>query len=264
MSVAYVTYIVASAKTHYSSVGVNTMPIYTVGADQPDVPLSVAPGCGNFTASTGTEIPFPAYADLNGSPDNPLALYQPSTGLDWELWQAARDPGGGISACWGGMLDTNNSNGVFAAPYGLSATGISYLATAITEADVASGHIDHAIALEIPGCDGYVYPADRNDCRGSTGEPPEGEWFRLPAGLQMPLGLTPFAQMVFAALQRYGLVVTDQADAVMLQAEQGSDWGAQGHAGVDPITKSWNGLPEYDVVADLPWDKLQAVIPPHP
>ncbi len=154
------------------------------------------------------------------------------------------------------------STGVFPWPYGMSATGISYLATAITEADVASGQIDHAIAIQIPRCNEYVYPADRHDCGSEPGQPAEGQWFRLPANLPMPGGFNPFAQMVFTALQRYGAVVTDYAGAVMLEAEQPSDWAAEGNSGTDPITASWERQPEYKVVAGLPWSSLQAVAPP--
>jgi hypothetical protein len=75
-----------------------------------------------------------------------------------------RNSNGTYSACWGGKLSMASSNGVFPAPYGLSASGIAYLPTTITEADVASGSIDHALAVEIPGCYQDVYPADRDDC----------------------------------------------------------------------------------------------------
>jgi hypothetical protein len=51
--------------------------------------------------------------------------------------------------------------------------------------------------------------------------------------------------MVFTALQDHGAVVVDFAGAVMTEAEQPSDWAAEGHQGVDPITASWDGLPEY-------------------
>src|ERR1035438_2104911 len=51
-----------------------------------------------------------------------------------------------------------------AVSYGLSATGIGYLPTTITQADVASGAIDHAIAVQLPGCYKFVYPANRYDC----------------------------------------------------------------------------------------------------
>jgi hypothetical protein len=254
--------IVTDYTTHYGSVGVNTMPIYTVPAGQPQIPVSVLPGCNNFLASTGSEIPVPPYAQLNGSGDSPLVIYQPSTNSDWELWQATQNAGGTYSACWGGKLDTASSTGVFPPWYGLSATGISYLALTITEGDIASGRIDHAIALQLPACNGYIYPADRGDCGPDPGQPAEGQWFRLPKDLPMPSGLTPFAQMVFTALQDYGAVVVDYAGAVMTEAEQPSDWAAEGHAGLDPITASWDGLPEYEVIATIPWAELQTVDPP--
>ena len=79
----------------------------------------------------------------------------------------------------------------------------------------------------------------------------------------MPSGLTPFGQMVFRALQTYGAVVTDQAGSVSIESEQPSDWAAEGHSGTDPITASWDGLQEYQVVATLPWSSLQVVDPPH-
>jgi hypothetical protein len=192
-------------------------------------------------------------------------IYQPSTGTGWEFWQVQSNPDGTYSACWGGKLDMSGSSGVFQNPFGLSATGISYLGTTITEADVASGSINHAIAVGIPGCYGYVYPADRQDCPSHPGDvpgqPPEGQWFRFPADLAMPPGLTPFGQMVFKAVQTYGMVVTDYAGGVMLEAEQPSDWAAEGNSGVDPITASWKGRPEYNVVANLPWAQLEALQP---
>jgi hypothetical protein len=254
--------IVSDYSEYYGSVGVNTMPIYTVPAGQPEAPVSVLPGCNNFLASTGPEIPIPPYTELNGSSDNPLVIYQPSTASDWELWRATQNADGTYSACWGGELDTSSSTGVFPQWYGLSASGISYLALIITEGDVASGHIDHAIALQLPVCNGYVYPADRVDCGTNPGQPAEGQWFRLPNDLAMPPGLTPFAQMVFTALQDYGAVVVDQAGAVMTEAEQPGDWAAEGHPGEDPITASWDGLPEYEVLAGIPWAELQTVDPP--
>ena len=256
--------IVADYQSHYGSVGVNTMPVYVVPASARMVPLSVAPGCNDFLADTGTTVPAPQGLDLNGSPDNPLAVYQPSTGLDWELWRASLTASGGLSACWAGRLDVYGSSGVFPSPYGLSATGISYLATVITQQDIASGHIDHAMALEIPRCNYYVYPADRGDCGSDPGQPPEGQWFRFAPGTTCPpqACATPFARMVFQAGLTYGFVVTDQAGAVMLQAEQPSDWSAQGGRGQAPIRVSWERQTEYTVVAKLPWASLQAVDPP--
>ena len=48
--------------------------------------------------------------------------------------------------------------------------------------------------------------------------------------------------MVFKAIQTYGMVVVYQAGAVMIEAEQPSDWAAEGNTGTNPITASWDGL----------------------
>ncbi len=261
-SAAYASDLVADYQHDYGSVGVNTIPIYTAPAKTAPLAVAVDSGCSNFLVNTGGHIPIPAFTALNGSSDDPLVVYQPSSGDDWELWRTAKQTSASYSACWGGELNVKNSTGVFPPPYGLSATGISYLATAITEADVQSGAIDHALALQIPSCNGYVYPADRGDCGTNGGQPPEGQWFRLPSDLPMPSGLPRFAQLVFHALQNFGAVVTDQAGGVMIVAEQPSDWTAEAGTGTDPITKSWDHLPEYKVVAGLPWADLQAVVPP--
>ncbi|HEY3844245.1 MAG TPA: hypothetical protein VGL48_13420, partial [Acidimicrobiales bacterium] len=221
----YMNHLVNQYATNYGSVGVNRMPIFTVPANQPLVPVSLASGCyGSFLSTLGNGVPIPPSAYTTNSSDEDIIISQPSTGQEWELWQATQT-NGHWSACWGGGLSLG-STGVFPAPYGMSATGISYLATTITEADVASGHINHAIAMQIVNCNGYVAPADRGDCTsfvapvlrrllhlptGSAGAPPEGTWFRMPQSTPMPAGLTPYAQMVFRTLQTYGAVVVDKA-----------------------------------------------------
>jgi hypothetical protein len=257
---------VTDYQNNYGNVGVNSVPIYWASPTQSESSLAVSSGCNNFIPSTGTQVPIPSNASLNGTSDNPLIIYQPSSSTEWELWQATRNSNGSYSACWGGKLNMSTSNGVFPSPYGLSATGISYLPTTITEADVAAGAIDHAIAVQLPGCYNYVYPADRLDCsshpNNGSGQPAEGQWFRFAPGTTMPSGLTPFGQMVFKAIQTYGMVVTDYAGGAMLVAEQHGDWAAEGNSGTDPITASWNGQQEYQVVASLPWSHLQAVDPP--
>ncbi len=59
--------------------------------------------------------------------------------------------------------------------------------------------------------------APRRSLQVVTGAPSEGSWFRFPADLAMPSDLTPFAQMVFKAIQTYGMVVVDQG--VRLQSK---------------------------------------------
>jgi hypothetical protein len=282
-SSAYVANLVAQYESAYGAVGVNfNRPVYEVPAGQAMVPISVSSGCNDFTGdqatpngsgASGTEVPIPSYAQAGNSSDNILTVYQPSTNRAWEFWEAVNTGNGTWSACWGGELNMATSNGIFPDPYGETAAGISNLATEITESDVASGSIHHAIAMEVLGdqcdrsatsSDGGLYPADRTDCSNSiAGAPAEGQWFRFPANLAMPSGLSPFAQMVFKAVQTYGMVVVDQGGAVMLEADEPSVWSEQGNSGTDPITASESGLPEYQLVASLPWQDLETIDPPN-
>ena len=256
--------LVSQIHSHYGAVAVNGMPLFTVGPSQPMVTVAVTQGCNDFASSVG-QVPIPANAyttDPHYQHDSAMVVYQPSSHTAWELWRAQRSAAGSWFACAGGRLNTATSDGVFPSPTGLSATGISYLATMITESDVQSGAIGHALALDLTACNYYTAPAVRGDCGSDPGQPPEGTLFRLPADLAMPSGLTPFGALVFRALQTYGAVATDQAGAVAIQAESGSDWTAEGHHGTDPLTSSWAGKPEYAVLDGIPWQNLQVVTPP--
>ncbi len=277
-SSALVNNVVAQYEGAYGEIGVNfNRPVYEAASNTPDVQVSVASGCNDFTGdqsapdgsgATGTEVPIPSYAQAGDSSDNILNVYQPSTNRAWEFWEAAQNSNGTWSACWGGEINMATSNGVFPNGYGETASGISNLATEISEADVASGSINHAIGIEVLGneCDYYIAPANRGDCSQSiNGAPSEGSWFRFAPGTTMPSGLSPFAQMVFKAVQTYGMVVTDQGGAVMLEsdmADPGPWEQAGGSVASDPINNATDNLAEYQLVASLPWQDLQAIDPP--
>ena len=256
------------------NVGVNSLPIFTVSASQPSLPVTVQTRCKDFVngipGGTGP-VPIPSNAYTAGGPDRTMDVYQPSSDTGWELWKVAA-PGtsqSAWSACWGGSLHPSQSSGVFPGHYGSSASGLSYLATAITEQDVASGQIAHALAFQIPQCNGHTAPADRNDSTGCgvAGAPPEGTWFRMPGSVQMPTNLTPLAQMVFRALQTYGVVVFDHAGTVMIQAEDTADWAFEGNSGANPMISAFgttNGQvnSEWTVLSGIPWASLQVICAP--
>lgn len=255
--------LVSAYKKDYNSVGVNySMPIYQVPPGTPEATVSVAPGCNNFLPGTGRKVPVPSFATDAGSTDDPMVLYSPWLNEEWEFWRFSEVSPRHYQACWGGRTELSTSDGVFPYPYGESATGISYLATTVTEDDVLSGTIDHAIALIVPQCNASVAPADRTDCGSWPGQPSEGQRFRFAPNAQLPAGQPPFARMVFQAIKKYGLVVVDQGGAVQIEAEQTSDWAAQGYSGTDPITKASWGWSEYQLVNNLPWSQLQVVDPP--
>ena len=83
-SAGFVNDFVTDYKDNYGTVGVNSMPIYSVPSNQAEASISVSSGCNSFLSSTGSEIPIPSYTSLNGSSDSPLIVWQPSTQTDWE------------------------------------------------------------------------------------------------------------------------------------------------------------------------------------
>lgn len=283
-SATLVASLVNQYETSYGEVGVNfNRPVFEAPAGTPDVSVSVASGCNNFLPSTGSEVPIPSYAFAGDSSDQILTVYSPSAGYVWEFWLASKTSSG-WQACWGGKTPLSSTDGVFPSPYGETATGIENLATEVTEGDVYSGHIDHAIAIQIEGeyCNSDVPPADRGDCSGHPNNPSEGSWFRFSPSVDCAdYAATPFESEVCVAGQTYGFVVVDQGGGVELEADEPSVWSAEGNSCVtseesllgpfggvsravcsDPITVASDGLEGYQVVAHLPWSDLQAIAPP--
>jgi hypothetical protein len=288
-------------RTNYGSVGVNTRPVVWVPATQPMVPLSIQAGCQDFRAETGATAPIPSWAPVSGPGDDILTVYQPSSHSVWELWQAhrvtaqsatahagSRVTGDGWSACWAGKALLNTFTGVFPSPFGETATGISNLATEVTEADVRSGSIKHAIGLQVVNCTTFVYPANRGDCNHDPGTPAEGQWFRFAPSVDCAdYDTTPFENEVCVAGQQRGFVVVDHGGSDGIEADFASgtwtDEGNPGPAGTWQRTASGaccifagGGAPlerslrtssgtyeqEYQVIAGLPWSELQVIVPP--
>ena len=276
-SAGIVAAVVAMQVSSGYDMGVNTMSIVVV----PTTQAYVSVGGGNANFSTA---PIPSYASglLNGSGDSPLVVYMPSVGA-WEMWQALDNSG--WTTADGAYITASQmaaSTGAVApgTGYGIAASGLSYLGTAITLADcerVINGATDfgHVIALEVSECEyhalGHVPPADRHDGglgSGTNGYPMEGMWFYLPSGA-VTAPSNAFALAVYNTLMRYGCVVTDttQGGGNYLQAEQSSDWAAQGGTGTDPFTTLLGGQATYDVLAPFSgsgsiMSHLVQIIPP--
>lgn len=290
-------------ETNYGSVGVNGRPVVWVPAGQAEVPLTLQPGCStSFYPNVGRSAPIPEWAPTSGPTDYVLTVYQPSSGTVWELWRArpltppaaGRDNSAvksptGWSACGAGKAELRTFSGVFPFPYGETATGISNLATEVTEADIRSGSIKHAIGLQVVDCTTAIYPADRGDCNRDPGTPAEGQWFRFASSVNCgAYETTRFENDVCNAGKKYGFVVVDHGGSVGVVADFGTgSWTDEGNfgptiswkpnsrgqccmfaGGGGPLerafrTRSGTYEQPYQVIAALPWDKLQVIVPPH-
>lgn len=256
----------------YGTVGINTSsysaPVYVVDRRVRSVRVRVTPCLGEpFDAAAAAAlrwVPIPAGARPASGTDHDLIVLQPSTGREWELWEAHRDRGT-WTACDGGELaDVYSSDGVFPAPTGVAASGISILAGMIRFSDLRAGRIDHALDVAVPLTARYpakVEPADRTD--GWSDAPDaiaEGTRYRLDPDVDVAaLHLTRLGAMVAHALQDYGMVVFDTAGAVSFQGQDPAPVVARGHP--NPWAKLFGGVPSYKVLAGIPWGDLEALAP---
>jgi hypothetical protein len=248
-------------------------PLYTVGPSQPRVRIKLDTGSWGDPLRTALAegVPIPTNARQAKGTDGHMTIYQPSTDTLWEFWQANRQADG-WHASWGGaMRNVSTSPGYYTSSswpglassdgwnWGSTASSLPIIGGTITIADLKSGHIDHALALDIPApCAGtFTWPAQRTD--GTSKSPdclPEGARLRLDPALDLSkLDLPPFTRMLAEAAQRYGMVVRDKTGhATGFYAEDPTPTGAEPYWGPDGFyggLKPWNFLPPF------PWDKLR-------
>jgi hypothetical protein len=292
----WVAELLRQVKQYYGTLGVNidkfAPPIYLVTADQPLVNVrpnvSWAPGGHNAQLAEQLQgIPLPdGFAPSAGS-DREAVIYQPSTHRYWELWGAeltdseVTDSAGRSvrewRAKWGGRIDDLRDNpGFFPTKpngykFGTAATGLPFLAGTMTIEEQRSGQIDHPLHIAVvrARAGAWSLPAQRSDGVDQRDDAiPEGITFRLPAGLNLDeLGLDPYGLMIAKAVQKYGMVVRDQAGAVVLVAENPNGrYAIHPYWGPDGILRCPGGLYTPSCAANtsarlrgFPLHKLQAL-----
>ena len=243
-------------------------PDYVVGPHVPTVAMrgesSICPrpeGVDPDFKAQIEAVPVPSNAVPAAGSDKEMIIWQPSSGHLWELWRALKESHQ-WTACWGGEItDADTSDGIFPAPYGAGASGLSILGGQIHLEDLKHGAIHHALEVLIPDtASSYVWPADKTDGTSDDSEAiPEGTRFRLSPKVKLSsLKLSPAALEIATAIQQYGLIVGDTGGAVALQAQDPSSVGDRGKDG--PYRKLLGSDPD-DVLDDVPWSKLEVVNP---
>jgi hypothetical protein len=198
---------------------------------------------------------------------------------EWEFWGAAKTADGSWTARWGGATsDVKADRGIASslswfdptAPMGaqrssfgwnVTASSISMIAGVITSADVASGHINHAVALNItdPAKGRFAWPAQRTD-GGSTDTYalPEGARLRLDSKLNLSaIPMTPLVRMIAEAAQKYGIIVRDRtygANVFVTEEPQAGQTNA-----FKPLL---NGQYPDQALAAFPWSSLKLIKAP--
>jgi hypothetical protein len=228
-------------------------------------------------------VPIPAGATPANCSDKNFAVIQPQpdgTYREWEFWKATQAADGSWTARWGGVTgDLQSDRGVASsrswqdptAPllaqrastfsWNVTASSISMMAGVITAADVARGHIDHALALATPDTakGRFVWPAQRTD--GTSVDPdalPEGAHLRLDPSLNLAsIPMTPLVRMIAEAAQRYGIVVRDRTWSTTAFYTEEVKAGA-----ADPFAALQAGKSASTALQAFPWSRLQVLAAP--
>jgi hypothetical protein len=246
-----------------------SVPIYTVPANQPTVPVRLA-SAYNAPAleAAWRRVPLPPRAQPSGGTDGTLVVYQPHSDRLWEFWRL-QNSGDGWEASWGGaMRDVSSSSGAYgpkawpgAKPWwGSSASSLSIAGGLISLEDLRSGRIEHALAMAVPTVRAGVYssPARRTD--GTSPNPlslPEGAHLRLDPHLDLAtLHLPRVTLMIARAAQRYGIFVRDKSQVIHFFAEDPRSEKDNPYAGSDGY---FDGKRPSQLLRSFPWNHLQVL-----
>lgn len=251
---------------YISTTGYST-PIYTVGEHQPGVYVKEEnPNPSPTLQSALSNVPIPPGARPAAGSDAQLSIWQPSMDRLWELWGASL-ASDGWHAKWGGAIEhVSKSPGYFTPSswtgaqynWGAAATSLPLVGGLITLEDLQRGRIDHAVAISLPSTRAGVWswPAQRSDGNApSLTAVPEGARFRLDPTLNLAaLSMAPLARMIALAAQRYGIVVRDTSGVVDFYGEDPTP------TATDPWKAAFAGQPVWQILSQIPWSYLQALV----
>jgi hypothetical protein len=213
----------------------------------------------NCTLGAFGSFAIPQTAAPDPSDDGYLAVVDPSSQREWDMWQA-QSSGGSWSASAGAALATTGNGTAPAGTASGDAANLPLLGGIVRPEEILQGHIDHALVFGMPNVSGlgHVCPATHND--GSSSDPTallEGTRLQLDPSVNVDsLAIPAWQKTIARALQTYGMYLRDQGGSFVIYAENPVG------RGYDAWTKA--GLPTGDSVsiAGIPWAKLRVVTPP--
>ena len=286
-SAGYVSLLAQSVKT--SGAWLNTtscgMPEYWADANTPTVSVTLNHPSYEDPAliRAWSAVPMPAgAAPANCSDANFAVLQQQPNGSvkEWEFWRATHNADGSWTAQWGGAMNNVLTDRGIASPlewsdptaptysarkssagWNVTASSISMLAGVITNSDLASGQINHAVAMAIPtpakGL--WMWPAQRSDGSSTNANAlPEGAHLRLNPSLNIAsLHLDPLMTMIAEAAQKYGIIVRDATySSNVFYAEQPLP------GQTSPVNALLGGQSTSAAMQSFPWSQLEVLAAP--
>ena len=251
--------------------------VYQVGPDQPTVPVQLDNPTISWRVSLQSAfsaVPIPPDAEPSPGSDAEMTIWQPTTDKLWEFFEMRRESDGWHAAWGGAMDDVSRSPGYYTttswpgalAQWGATATSLPIAAGQITLREIQQGHIDHALAVDLPypRAAEWSWPAQRSDGTGTDANAiPEGAQLRLDPNLNLAsLHLPALTLMIAQAAQTYGIIVRDQTHhAIGFYAEDPTQSGTNPYYtnGVPNPTGPFGGLWPDQLLHSFPWSSLEVL-----
>lgn len=231
------------------------VPIYNVTPGTPSYTVNCTAYQGRLCPFAGWPVLIPDGAAPNSGSDGAMVTIDEATATIFEFWRAVKN-GDGWSASFGAVNSLRGSG------WGGQSTGsgASRLGGVIRIAEIKSGTIPHALALQSThACTSFRPPALKSD--GTSSAPdclPEGARVQLDPALDLSkLNLSPGELAVATAMQRYGGYVMDVSAAPLSVSFELDTAAAAGTVG-EVYTKAgfrW----DYDAMEHVPWEKLRVL-----
>ena len=176
--------------------------------------------------SAVVQMRLPVDATTTAGTDDHMGVVQPDGHTAYELYKMHHRSDGTWTSPYVIKTDLRGTG----ADGGARASGTSIFWGVVLASDLASGRIDHTLAMGVPNSvlqAGEVWPArlqDSDAATAYTGVVPMGTLFAIPPSVDIArLGLSAEGLVLARALQQYGAYVMIRSSSVALYAEKAAD-----------------------------------------
>jgi hypothetical protein len=233
-------------------IGKSTIGIpYQVVSGQPNVTIT-------YTASASESDPGPmpipstalieGYPKAGGAGDKHVLVLDRDNCFLYELYKSKLQTDGSWDADSGVVWDLNNNN---QRPYtwtSADAAGLPIFPGLARYDEVANGVINHALRFTLPSSLAAFVPPAKHWAANSTDTyaPPMGMRLRLHASFDTST-YSPQAQIVLAALKKYGMIMADNGSAMYISGAPNDGWDNTDLHTLGGVTAA-----DFDVLSETP------------
>lgn len=211
--------------------------------------------CTRYDCGTQVRFRIPAHAAPTTGSDHHLAVFDPSSGRELDMWVAEKTDGWAAGSRFTFPIAGSGPCATGQRCNSAVAAGFSLMGGVIRPEEIAQGHIDHALVFTTPITKAGVIacPASHTDGKFDyPGAMPEGARIQLDPDFDVAATSWPaWKKTVARALQRYGAYLGDTGGTVAIRGEADLNRGYNAWA--------MAGAPEGASLSDLPWGRMRVL-----